>query len=115
MTADNVAERVEPFVNILRETHPDTPIVLAEDRTYPNSFLLPSTRRRNVESRAELRKAYDRLKAAGVQNLYYLTGDHQLGDDGEGTVDNSHPNDLGFMRQSKVFYEVLEPIVNGTK
>ena len=115
MTADNVADRVEPFVNILRETHPDTPIVLAEDRTYPNSFILPSTRRRNVESRAELRKAYDRLKAAGVQNLYYLLGDHQLGDDGEGTVDNSHPNDLGFMRQSEAFYKVLEPILKGTK
>jgi hypothetical protein len=28
-----------------------------------------------------------------------------LGDDGEGTTDGSHPNDLGFVRQA----DVMEP------
>jgi len=112
MTAEQVTERVEPFVYTLRKTHPATPIILAEDRSYPNSFLIPSTRSRNVESRAALRKAYDHLKTAGVGNLYYLEGDKQLGDDGEGTVDNSHPTDLGFLRQSEAFYRILEPIIS---
>ncbi|MBN1292039.1 MAG: exo-alpha-sialidase [Candidatus Latescibacteria bacterium] len=114
ITGDQVMERTEPFVRILRKAHPDTPIVLVEDRTYPNSFLIPGPRIRNVESRAALRKAYDRMTAAGVKNLYYLPGDKQIGEDGEGTVDNSHPNDLGFVRQSETFMTVLEPILYGT-
>ena len=32
----------------------------------------------------------------------------ELGDDSEGTADGSHPSDLGFMRQAKVFYPVLQ-------
>ncbi len=65
MSAQQVAERTEPLVKTLREKHPDTPIVLAEDRTYANAFLLPSSRQRNESSRKALRGAYDRLKEAG--------------------------------------------------
>lgn len=107
MNAEMVAERVEPFVRILREAHPLTPILLVEDRTYPNSFLIDSYRERNRGSREELGKAYGRLLADGVPNLYYLSGDVLLGDDGEGTVDNSHPTDLGFMRQAEAFHSML--------
>ena len=34
-----------------------------------------------------------------------------LGNDGEGTVDSSHPNDLGFMRQADAFAKVLGPLL----
>ena len=37
MTAEEVDARVEPFVRALRKAHPETPIVLAEDRTYANA------------------------------------------------------------------------------
>jgi len=111
MTAAEVAERTEPFVHKLRKTHPQTPILLVEDRTYTNSFLIPSKRERNDTSRVELKKTYATLKAAGVKNLYYLEGENLLGDDGEGTVDSSHPTDLGFVRQAEAFRKVLEPLL----
>jgi lysophospholipase L1-like esterase len=111
MGAAEVTERVEPFVRILRKAHPETPIVLVEDRSYTNAFLLPGPRQRNETSRAALRAAYDRLLAAGVPNLHYLPGEHLLGDDGEATVDSSHPTDLGFVRQAAAFEAVLEPLV----
>lgn len=111
MVAQEVAERVEPFVRILREAHPDTPIVLVEDRTYTNAFLLLSARQRNDQSRAALRNTYNRLVAAGVKNLHYLVGENLLGDDGEATVDSSHPTDLGFVRQADAFQKVLEPLL----
>ena len=38
-------------------------------------------------------------------------GEHLLGDDGEGTVDSSHPTDLGFVRQADAFEKVLRPIL----
>jgi lysophospholipase L1-like esterase len=111
MTAAEVTGRVEPFVKKLRAAHPHTPIVLVEDRTYADSFLIASKHERNETSRIALKAAYDRLKKAGVKNLAYIEGEHLLGDDGEGTVDSSHPNDLGFMRQADAFAKVLKPLL----
>mgnify|MGYP003725804593 CR=1 FL=1 len=42
-----------------------------------------------------------------MKNLLYLEGENQLGDDGEATVDSSHPTDLGFMRMADAFEPVL--------
>ena len=62
-------------------------------------------------SRAALRAAFDKLTAAGTKNLHYLTGDDLLGDDTEGTVDSSHPTDLGFLRQAEAFKKSLVPLL----
>lgn len=112
MNAAQVEERVEPFVKILRAAHPETPIVLVEDRTYADAFLLAGKRERNDTSRAALRAAYARLREAGVPNLHYIEGENLLGDDGEGTVDSSHPSDLGFMRQADAFAPILAPVLS---
>ena len=37
--------------------------------------------------------------------------DFLLGADNEGTVDSSHPTDLGFFRQADAFEQVLRPIL----
>jgi hypothetical protein len=34
-----------------------------------------------------------------------------IGDDSEGTVDSSHPTDLGFYRQAEAFMKVLKPVL----
>ncbi|MCH7989839.1 MAG: SGNH/GDSL hydrolase family protein, partial [Planctomycetes bacterium] len=44
ITAAQVAERTEPVVRILRKSHPHTPILLVEDRSYADSFLVASKR-----------------------------------------------------------------------
>ena len=111
MNAAQVTERVEPFVQTLRKAHPQTPIVLVEDRDYADSFLVKSKEQHNIGNHAALKAAYERLKKSGVKNLHYIPAEHLLGDDGEGTVDSSHPNDLGFMRQAEVFAKVLEPLL----
>ena len=111
MDAQMVAQRVEPFVRTLRQTHPKTPIVLVEDRRYPNGFLVEERHKVNDANHAALRAAFQRLKKSGLKKLYYISGDSLLGDDGEGTVDNSHPTDLGFMRQADAFAKVLRPLL----
>ena len=113
MTAEEVTARVEPFVAKLREAHPTTPILLVEDRSYTNAFLIAAQRNRNATSRAALKKAYERLTAAGVPHLSYLDGDLLLGSDGEDTVDSSHPTDLGFLRQADAMEKVLGPLLTG--
>lgn len=110
MTAEQVAERTRPLVEQLRAARPDTPIVLVEDRDYSNGWLLTGPRNRNRTSQAALKKAYDELLAAGVKHLHYIDGPSLLGDDTEGTTDNSHPNDLGFMRQAQAMDKILAPL-----
>lgn len=111
MTAGQVAERTEPLVQTLRKSHPETPIVLVEDRTYTDAFLVQERARRNQTSRSAFKDVYQKLKAAGVAHLHYLPGEELLGEDGEGTVDGSHPTDLGFLRQAEAFARVLRPLV----
>lgn len=111
MNPAQVAERVEPFVQRLRAAHPQTPILLVEDRVYANSFLSQWRPGFHAENHTALRAAFDRLQKSGVKNLHYLSADHLFGDDGEWTVDGSHPNALGFMRQADAFANVLEPLL----
>jgi hypothetical protein len=112
MMADEIKARVEPFVKTLRQAHPTTPIVLVEDRTLQGAFLTQGQMEwYHLKDRAELKAAYNRLEQSGVTNLYYIPGEHLFGDDGEGSTDGSHPNDLGFTRQAEIFAHVLEPLL----
>ena len=95
----------------LRQAHPRTPIVLVEDRRFPDGFLVTSKAKSNDANHAALRAAFKRLKKSGVKYLYYIPGDSLLGQDGEATVDSSHPSDLGFMRQADAFAKVLRPLL----
>jgi hypothetical protein len=111
MSAAVVTERVEPFVKVLRKAHPATPILFAEDRSYTDSFLIAAKRQRNTDSRTAFRAAIERLTSAGTNQLAYLDGEEMLGDDGEGTVDSSHPTDPGFVRQADAFEKALVPLL----
>jgi hypothetical protein len=105
MIGSEVAERTVPLVNQLRTAHPDTPILLVEDRTYANTPFLPLRQQRHRESRAAFRAAYESLLQAGQTKLGYIDGETLLGSDRDDTTDGSHPSDLGFFRQA----EAIEP------
>ena len=107
MQPDDIAERTEPGVRILREAHPDTPIVLVENIRYQAGAFLPKTREAYTAKNDALRAAYDRLIDSGVQGLHYVPCDDLFGDDGEATVDGTHATDLGFLRMA----DALEPIL----
>lgn len=113
LTPDETGQRTEPLVRFLREAKPATPIVLVEDRVFPNAVVLPDRMKAHHQRQKALRDAYDRLIASGVQNLHYLEGDGLLGPDGEATVDGSHPTDLGMMRYAEAYEKILRPILKG--
>lgn len=114
MSGEETAAKTKPLVAQLRKAHPQTPIVLVEDRRYTDAWLNESKGKRNDANHAALKQAYDELIAAGEKNLYYIPGDDLLGEDGDGAVDSSHPNDLGFMRQADAFDKVLGPVLSRT-
>jgi lysophospholipase L1-like esterase len=110
-TASEVTERTAPLVRILRKARPATPIVLVEDRSYADAFLIAARKGRNATARAALQTEFNKLIAAGEKNLHYIAGETLLGADGEDTVDGSHPTDLGFVRQAEAMAKVLRPLV----
>jgi len=46
-----------------------------------------------------------------MKELYYLEGDALLGQDGEATVDGTHPSDLGMIHYADAFETVLRPLL----
>ena len=74
-------------------------------------FLMEARREGNETNHAAMREAYAQMQEDKVPHLYYLKGDDLLGDDGEGTIDGSHPTDLGFTRQAAEFEKVLRKIL----
>lgn len=111
MNTDLIMERVEPFIEILRKTRPEIPILLVEGREFQNSYLNNFLDKQIKQERAAFREAYENLLGKGIKNLHYLHGTNQLGDDYEATVDGSHPTDLGFMRQADFFEPVIRSIL----
>jgi len=76
MQPADVTAKCEPLVKQLRAAHPETPILLVEDR--PVHQLLDHSRRRpspTMGDHAALKAAYARLQAAGVKNLHDIAGD----------------------------------------
>jgi len=106
MTPDLVAERVMPFVRFLRIHRPNVPIVLVEDS---HLWGISPTDKGKI-----LREQFDLLEADGLRNLYFMSNQGMLGIDGEATVDRTHPNDVGFLRQAEVFAEFLAPLLKRT-
>lgn len=111
MTAEEVDQRAVNLVQTLRQAHPETPILLVEDRSYADAPWLAARENRNVSSRSAFKQAHDKLAAAGVKGLFYVPGDGLLGADRDDTVDGSHPSDLGFMRMAEALGRVLGPLL----
>jgi len=97
---EKIGELTEPFVRIIRNSRPETRILLVED-----------TRPGDAKANGLLRAAYRRLVLAGDRNVFLLKGEGLIGDDGEATVDGRHPTDLGFMRMARGFMPALSVLL----
>jgi lysophospholipase L1-like esterase len=103
--ADILRERMEALVKLIREKRLSTPILMLDERTIETAPLVPTIASAHRKKSEALKQAYDNLVAAGVKELHVRKGDDVLGNDGEGTVDGSHPTDLGMMR----YADAIEP------
>lgn len=91
---ESLGQVYDPFIGILRERHPETPVV-AITPIYAAGEVTGG--RRNEEMRALIRKVVSRRIAAGDAHLQLVEGTDLLGPSRvDGLVDGTHPNDLGF-------------------
>lgn len=106
LSAEQVRERIPPFVAALRARHPRTPIVLVGNITYLQRVLHPPGSDLG-DKNAVLRPIAERLMAADPL-IFHVPGETLYGDDNEATVDGVHATDLGFTRMAAAIRPVLE-------
>ena len=88
---------------IIREKNPALPVIMM---TRPDSFLNST----GEQNRKIIMKTYTDAVEAGDRNVFFIDG-RGFVRDGDGTVDNCHPNDLGFRYMAETVGELLKKIL----
>lgn len=111
MIPERIRSHAENFLRHLRRARPETPILLIEARKHPDARFIPEKAALFQAKSEELRKVHDKLQAEKISKLFYLEGATLFGTDEEGTVDGSHPNDLGMVRMADAVEPLLRQIL----
>ncbi len=99
-TLEHLENTFYPFYRIVREKNPALPIVFVS----ASDILRDTTGKgRYTLSRDLIRREYERARAEGDENVYFIDGAELFaGEEWDAcTVDGTHPNDLGFYRMAK--------------
>lgn len=96
--ADMIDANGEAFFRVIRDAHPDVPVIFIEDVIFPHTLFDNAILKEVTDKNLAQRRLYERLKKAGEKNIYYISAEGMIGDDGEATVDSIHFTDLGAMR-----------------
>ena len=105
-TPEYLEETHSAFFNIIREANPSLPVIMLS-RPQPNPGDEELLRRDIVKH------TYENAVRNGDKNVYFTDGTGILrifGGD-SGTVDNCHPNDLGFFCMAKALEPVLKAVL----
>ncbi len=111
--ADEVNKRILAAVNSLRQKHPKTPIILTDNALFIENRMDAATRSSVMTINQTSATAYQHLVKAGVKNIYQLSNE-KIGLGTDGTVDGSHPTDLGMLRYATAYESLIKKIL-GTK
>jgi lysophospholipase L1-like esterase len=104
----SMKETLGPFVDILREKHPEIPILIMSKIRYAYNIEGSTQYEEWMQLRDFQRDLVDKRRNAGDKNIHFLDGSGILGEDyDECTVDGVHPNDLG----SKLIADALQPAI----
>lgn len=106
-----IVNTLEPFIDILREEQPDTPILIMSKTRYASAIEGSAGYELLMSNRDFQKKLVNERKAEGDQNIYFLDGSTVLGDDYyECTVDGVHTSDLGSKRIADALINAIEDI-----
>ncbi|AGC69331.1 hypothetical protein Cst_c23710 [Thermoclostridium stercorarium subsp. stercorarium DSM 8532] len=106
-TPEHLANTHEPFFKVIREAHPDIPIVMMSRPDFDRDPK-DSIERRNI-----IYQTYINAKKSGDNNVYFVDGMQFFGPVGrsECTIDGCHPNALGFMRMAETLYPLMSHLL----
>ena len=110
-TAEQIRDKGERFFRILRDAHPQVPVIFIEDPEFPHTILDKGIRNAVSVKNDALSELFRQLKKSGEKNIYYIDSEGMIGDDGEATVDNIHFTDLGMQRYAEHVYPVIRKVL----
>lgn len=106
-SAEQIRERFDKFVDIIRAAHPETPLIFVQTiRREKRNFNMDSDAYEAAKQKAGEEMVRARMKTD--RNIWFIGSDGFLGDDSLGTADGTHPTDVGFSRM----LERLSPRLN---
>ena len=106
----HLAATHEKMFQRIRSAQPDIPIIIMSMPKCKPSDADKQQRRFQI-----IQQTYLNAIAAGDQNVYLISGTELLGDCAEfATVDNCHPNDLGFYMMAQKLASVINPLLYHT-
>ena len=93
-----IREKGEQFFRIVRDAHPDVPILFLEDPYFGHYEYDAGSKAEVDKKNAAQWELFCKLKKQGEKNIWYLKSDDMVGHDNEAFVDGIHFTDLGMMR-----------------
>lgn len=107
-TPEHLKNTHKPFFDIIRDKNPDLPVVFVTRPRQEGLSALDTQIRMNI--------VYDTFRSAflsGDKNVYFINGYEMFGTEyaDSCTVDNCHPNDLGFARMADKIGAVIKKIM----
>ena len=101
-TAQQVEERVDAFVERLVKAHPDKAIIFMPPYLNGAYHMDLKKRAKSINKREVITKKMTAITKK-YKNVYFINVKDSCGTDLEASIDNSHPNDLGFDRILKSY------------
>ena len=94
-TVEYLASTHEPFFRLVRAARPALPVIFVSKPDFYGTDAC--CQRRDI-----VRNTYERARAAGDDNVYFVDGESLFGETERDlcTVDGCHPNDIGFLRMA---------------
>lgn len=109
-TAEEITTRFDEFVDIVRDAHPGVPMIfLQTERRETRNFNIKRDASEQAKQDAAEQVVKSRMKTD--KHIYFIDSEGFLGDDHLGTVDGTHPNDLGFARMLEVITPKIKKIL----
>lgn len=105
-TTEFLADTHERMFLQIREKHPNLPIIIMSRPQYN----LTGT---GLERKDVIETTYYNAKHRGDNNVYFIDGPQLMAlAENNGTVDDCHPNDLGFMSMAKALQPLFQKILS---
>ena len=105
--APMIREHGEEFFRILRDAHPDVPVIFIEDVIFPHTLFDSAIRQEVEEKNFEQKALFERLRKQGEKGIYYIPAARMTEPDGESTADTIHLTDLGMQR----YVDLVLPVI----
>ena len=94
-----------------RDKHPRTPIIFIEDPVFAHALFDKKIAIEINKKNKAVNSVFKSLKTKGEKNIYIISSEKMLGEDGEATVDGIHFTDLGMMRYADLVCPVIKKVL----